>query len=122
MTYRYRKLTSTGDYTFGQNQKDFFTDIEAVTQACVTRLRLWRGTFWRDLNAGTPFTQQILGARGNPKNVLAIDGIIQGRILGTPEVLSIQDGVTLFNPNTRALTFSGNVQTLYSTTVIEVEI
>lgn len=121
MTIRYRKQTATGDYTFGQSQDDFFTGIKAVTQACVTRLKLWQGSWWRDINDGTPYLQQILGTRGGRENLIAIESIIQGRILGTQDVTAINNVQYQFNPDTRSSIFTGQVQTAYSEAPFELE-
>ena len=122
MTIKYRKRDATGDYVFGQSQDDFYNGIEAVTQACTTRMELWEGTWWRDLNDGTPFMQSILGTRGNPQNLQAIESILQGRILGTPDVVGISNAALAYTPATRSMIYTGNVQTAYSEAPIVLEL
>lgn len=118
MTLRYRKLTATGDYTFGQSNLDFYRDLEAVRQAIQTRLDLYLETFWRDLNDGLPMYQSILGQSGGEQNLTTIDQLIQARIQGTQDVLGIVNYNSDFNRNTRKYSFTATVQTAYSETFI----
>lgn len=115
---RYRKLSPTGDYTFGSGGNDFHTEIQAVAQAVQTRLQLYKESFWRDLNAGIPMFQRILGTPGSPANIVAIDNIIQQQIKGTQGVTSIVGFDSSFNAQTRQYQFTATIQTEYSTTVI----
>lgn len=122
MTIRYRRLDSNNDYSFGRGQGDFVTGIEAVAQACVTRLRLWKETFWRDLEDGTPYMQDIIATNGSIQNLRAISDIIQGRIAGTPDVLAVDNVFVQYFPDTRRLIFNGNVTTAYSTVTLSMEV
>lgn len=115
---RYRKLTATGDYTYGQGSQDFYTENEAVRQAIETRLKLYKGTFWRDLNAGLPLFQSILGSNGSEGNQQAIESILRQQILGTEGVQSIVELSSSFDPEQRQYLFTATVQTIYSTTVV----
>lgn len=116
---RYRKLTTTGDYSFGQGPLDFYIDnVEAVAQAIQTRLLLFKGAFWRALNEGLPMFQTILGGSGSAESRLGIDNLIQQRIRGTQGVLGILDYSSAFDPETRQYSFQATVQTIYSTTVV----
>lgn len=58
---RYRRIDENGDYTFGNGKYDFLVDIEAVPQAIKTKLNLFQGEWWEDLNEGLPFFQDIAG-------------------------------------------------------------
>lgn len=83
----YRRLSSLGDYTFGQGKGNYLSGVDATAQAILTRLRLYLGEWWEDQEDGLPMWQSILGARtGSTK---AIDRLIQQRILGTPNVTEI---------------------------------
>lgn len=117
-TMRYRALTATGDYTFGQNQQDFIFDIYACAQAIKTRLQLYKEAFWRDLTDGLPLFQSILGSPGSAANLLVVDQIIKQRILGTPHVVEILSYSSAFNPNTRGYSFRVEVLTDYSAAFI----
>lgn len=112
---RYRKLDSTGDYTFGQNNGNFYQNIpEAVGQAVKTRLGLIQGEWFLDITEGTPYSSRILGAG----MVATYDAAIQEVILGTQGVISILDYASNVDPNTRAATVSCKIDTIYGQTTI----
>ncbi len=117
-TMRYRKLSPTGDYVFGQSAADFYLDIEAVQQAIKTRLTLDKGSFWRDLEAGLPLTTEILGSPGSQSNLLQIDNIITEQIQGTTGVDRILNFSSEYDRTNRVYSYRAQVQTIYSTTVI----
>lgn len=116
---KYRRLTESGDYSFGSADQDFVYNLEACAQAIKTRLDLLLDTFWRDLSDGLPLFQRILGASGSESNLLAVDNIIQQRIRGTQGVTDIVSYSSTFNRDTRVYQFQATVQTEWSTTVIE---
>jgi len=60
MSVKYRRLIN-GDYSFGRNNGDFLTGIDAVSQAIRTRLLLLKGEWWEDTEQGLPLFQSILG-------------------------------------------------------------
>lgn len=86
---RYRQLTSTGDYIFGQGNLDYVKDREAVSQAIQTRLKLLLGEWWEDLEDGLPLFQTILLQRNNDDGIRTVDLLIQERVLTTPHVTGI---------------------------------
>lgn len=97
---------------FGGGQADFISDIDAVGQAAMTRLRLLQGEWWENLNDGLPLFQQILGqAKGNDQQ--AINLLIQQRILGTPFVSGIISLQSSYDPNSRTFTFYSVIQTQF---------
>jgi hypothetical protein len=104
-TVVYRRLSSEYEPVYGQGQNDFVADIYAVAQAIQTRLNLWLGEWWADLNDGLPMLQGILGVMGAGQGNYA-ELLIQERILGTPYVGSLSNVSSTYNPATRALTFS----------------
>lgn len=114
----YRKLTASGDYSFGQSAVNFYVDIDAVVQAIKTNLLLYQGSFWRVLNFGLPMFQNILGTPGSPANLTAIDNLVQGQIASTQGVIGITSYNSTFDKSTRQYQFNATVQTQYSTTVI----
>jgi hypothetical protein len=82
---KYRKLDENGDYVFGTGS-DFHRDTpEAVAQAVRTRLGLWQGEWFTDVEDGTPYLQSLLGKYTRP----LIDATIRKRILGTQGVTQI---------------------------------
>lgn len=82
---KYRRLSPTGDYTFGFGNSSFLTDADAVCQAIQTKLKMFKGEWWENINDGLPLFQQIAGRAG----ISAADLLIQSRILETPGVTSI---------------------------------
>ncbi len=106
----YRKLTSTGDYTFGQGASNFYVnDAQAVAQAVKTRLALWEGEWFLDTTEGTPYFQQILGAG----HVSTYDTAIQSVVLGTQGVVGITDYASAYDPSTRKVSVSMTISTIY---------
>jgi len=104
---RYRKLDANGDYTFGTGD-DFHTNTpETVAQAIKTRLKLWKGESFHDLDDGTPYREAVLDKSRNP------DVAIKQRILGTPGVSELQTFASTYDGNRRRLVVSARVQTIY---------
>ena len=83
---KYRTLTPEGDYSFGFGNASFVTGTEAVRQAIQTKLGMFKGEFWEDLNDGLPFFEQVAGNL----NKKVADMTIRPRILDTPHVSGIQ--------------------------------
>lgn len=110
---RYRKLSATGDYVFGQSAKSFLVNTpEAVAQAIYTRLMLWKGEWFLDETEGTPYTDEIVGHVSNDSSDVAI----RQRILDTPGVTEIVSyGSNVVN---RRLTIVADVDTAYGSTTI----
>lgn len=55
------KLDSAGDISFTNGKLDFVYDNDAIAQSLQTRLRHFKGEFFRDENAGTDWFGKILG-------------------------------------------------------------
>lgn len=107
---RYRTLSPTGDYVFGEGSTEFLINSpEAVAQAVKTRLGLATGEWFLDLNEGTPYATQILGEG----TLMLYDQAIQDRILGTQGVLSLDQYASVLDQETRALTVSCLISTIY---------
>ncbi len=116
---RYRKLSPTGDYTFGQNGTNFLVNSpEAVAQAVKTRLAIAVGEWFLDLTYGTPYQSKILGAG----RVATYDAAIQDVIVNTQGVTGIVQYSSTVNPNTRAASVFVVIDTLYGTTSLQVSI
>lgn len=112
---RYRKLSPTGDYVFGQGSNEFLVNSpEAVGQAVKTRLGLASGEWFLDSQEGTPYATQILGEGTQTLYDIAI----QNRILGTEGVTSIATYGSYLSPQ-RALTVECTINTLYGTTTVQ---
>lgn len=107
---RYRKLSSDGDYVFGSGKNDFLVNSpEAVAQAILTRLKLWLGEWFADTSDGTGWNQSIVGKQS--KNLYELT--LHQRVLETPGVKSIVDFQSTLDPDTRRLTVSMTVNTIF---------
>jgi hypothetical protein len=107
---RYRKLTATGDYQFGQQQADFWINQpEAVAQAVTTRLRLNVGDWFLDTTDGMDWKGKVLGNR----TVSTRDITLRARALLTPGVNSILNYNSSFDANSRAYAASFSLDTIY---------
>lgn len=105
---RYRALSPSGDYTFGQGAANFLVNSpDAVAQAILTRLNLWTNQWFLDLTAGTPYFPDIIGVGTKP----TYDAAIQNVILGTKGVLDISAYSS--SVTGRALSVNGTVDTIY---------
>lgn len=114
---RYRKLTDDGDYSFGNGQLDFLRDTpETVGQAVETRLRLWLGEWYLNIESGTPFMQGILGKKSQTQANITI----QDRVLNTQGVTNIQNFESVLNANARSLAVRFDIDTIYGPTPVEV--
>lgn len=112
-----RKMTAEGDYQLGRGNHLFFMNsAEGVCQNVQTRLALWRGSWFLDLRAGTPWIQEILGKHD------AVDIVLRDRILTTPGVLEILEFEAILNPDNRRITINATLKTRYGTGKVRSEI
>ena len=93
-------------------------DLYAVTQAIYTRLLLFRGEWWENLNLGTPMFQSILGTPGTLKNQQVMATLLNQVVAGTPFVSSVQDGTVSYNPANRQFSYSAVAQTAFGPVTI----
>lgn len=115
---RYRKLSLTGDYTFGNGQNDFWRDVpEAVGQACETRLLLWLGEWYLDIEDGTAYMQGVLGKYSQA----TADTTIQDRALGTQGLSDLDNYVSTVNPDDRGMDVAFDIDTIYGPTSVQLE-
>ncbi|EPU9086289.1 hypothetical protein ACV0PS_003690 [Enterobacter hormaechei] len=115
---RYRREDENSDYTFGQGDDTFLVNSpECVAQAVKTRFELWKGQWFLDATEGTPYIQSVLGKQRPEVYSLAI----RDRISTTPGVLSILSFDTVNNGNTRRVTFTASINTIYGKTTVTSE-
>jgi len=115
---RYRREDTDGDYTFGQGDNTFLINSpEAVAQAVKTRFNLWRGQWFLDITAGTPYIQSLLGKQRPEVYNLAI----RQHILQTQGVSSIISFDTSINSTTRRVTFTATINTIFGETPVKSE-
>jgi hypothetical protein len=115
---RYRKLSPTGDYTFGQSLGNYYIDqAECVQQSCFTRLQLNQGDWFLDTSAGVPWTTRVLGNKASPRTR---DIVIKSVILGTSGLVGIVPNTWSATQVLRQLSISAQVYTIYTATPIDV--
>lgn len=113
MSVKYRKQDADGDYVFGHSLYDFYNNIDAVTQAICTNLKLLEGEWWEDVKIGTPFFNKILGTKITTNTQQAIDLIVKDRILQTEGVSSVLEYNSELDVINRTLSFTAKVKTIY---------
>lgn len=114
----YRKLTPSGDYSFGSSALDFYRDVPAaVGQAAQTRLLLWLGEWFLDIDSGTPFMTGILGKHSKE----TADTTIQDRILGTEGMVDIEDYESIIDADSRRMSVTCSINTIFGPTSLEID-
>lgn len=118
---RYRQLSPTGDYTFGQGQLNFLTDSPAaVAQVVETYLKLWLGEWYLNVNDGTPWLEEIMGYHQDSKETA--DQALIGVILQLPGVVDVNNWQSEYDAATRSYTsISATLDTIYGQTALEVQ-
>lgn len=113
---RYRKWRKGTDVQFGHGPADYWEDDpRGVAQAVVSRLRLLREEWFLDLQEGTPYVGGVFGKHTKA----SYDPVIRQRILGTQGVTGIAEYDSVWDPDTRALTISVTIDTIYGPAAIE---
>jgi hypothetical protein len=108
-----RRLDVDGDMTFGQGLANFAQDAEAVAQNVRTRLYLILGEWFLDVEDGVPYLQSIFV---KPADLALSESILKARIVDTEGVQELTNFQFLFDRNTRQVTVTGTVRTVYGTT------
>ena len=116
---RYRKLTNTGDYSFGNSQLDFYVNSpQAVDQVVLTALRLWLGEFFINTNAGMPYIEGVLGYHSQAEADATTIAYI-GQQQGVVNVVSFESKI---DPDTRNYSVVNCViNTLYGQTQVQMD-
>lgn len=114
---RVRKLSPTGDMTFGNGLLDFWINVpEAVAQTVKTSYLLWLGEWYLDTSLGMPWVQGVLGKHNqDTADVTVLDyGLsIQG-------VADIQNFQSSSDQNPRLYTASFLLDTIYGITPVQI--
>lgn len=111
---RYRRLSKSGDYTFGQGQENFLINSPAaVAQAVKTRLLLLTDEWFVDITDGTDYAGQVLGMHTSG----TYDQEIRGRILDTQGVDSIESYSS--TRSGRDLQVAATINTVYGLATVE---
>lgn len=110
----YLALDSSYDPIFADGTS--LTGAQAVAQAILTRLKLFLGEWWEDLNLGLPVFQQMLGQLGSQKGLAAIDLAIRTNIEGAPFVSNVIDVQTSFVDGN--FSFTATAQTVFGVVTV----
>lgn len=105
-----RKLSDTDDMTYGQGRSNFIGQSAAVAQAVYTRLRLLRGEWFLDTDAGVPYLQDVTI---KPANLSLAESAIKQAIIETDGIKELRAFQLLFDPATRRATVQATVTTDY---------
>lgn len=108
---KYRKLDNKGDYSFGSGLSDFIYDKNAITQAIKTKILLFYGEWWEQVDDGIPMFQSILGAYDTETVKLASNRLMIDRIRQVDGVTDVSEAKT--NVIGRKLYLSYRVDTIY---------
>lgn len=81
----YLALDAQNDPIFADGTS--LTGVDAVAQAILTRLRLFYGEWWENLNIGLPVLQLMLGKLGSQRGLNAMALAIQNNVQGAPYVI-----------------------------------
>jgi hypothetical protein len=121
---RYRRLTESGDYSFGQGRLEYQEGLQAVMQAIKTKLLLLKSEWWEELEDGLPLFQKILLQRGTEEGLRIVELTVRDRIMDTPHVLDVTSYEADYDRNTRKYTATITVSTDYgnAATIYELEV
>lgn len=113
----YLRLDSNNDPVFDPDAE--LSNIDAVAQAILTRLKLFQGEWWSNLNDGTPMFQEIIGQRASQSGLQIMALALSNRIAGTPYVSGVQDVNISFNAKNRTLSFSCTALTSFGNVPVQ---
>ena len=104
-----RALSSTGDFTFGSGNANYATEERAIAQNIASRVRSWKNDCFFDFEAGIDWLNRLdKGQKDNLVNDIKI------LLIQTEGVVKINSVSVNENRDTRALTMTYNVDTIYS--------
>jgi hypothetical protein len=116
-TLRVRKLSPSGDMTFGASQLNFLIDTPAaVGQIVQTALLLWYGEWYLDITLGMPWIEGVLGKH----NQATADTTVQDYILQLTGVTNIENFQSQNNQANRLYTATMNLDTEFGETEVAI--
>jgi hypothetical protein len=113
------KQTDDGDLALESNRLSLVDGRLQVRQALLARLRVFRGEWFLDQEAGTPWFQEILGKNLNPGGA---ESAIKGVIRETPGVLRLIEFSFTVDRRTRVATVDFSVETEEGALALQEEI
>jgi len=112
---RYRREDKNSDYVFGAGDKSALSNSpETVAMAVKSRLDLSSGDWFLDDREGTPYKESVLGKQRSDIYNTAIRDRISGT-KGVSEILSYQSEI---NFDTRKITITASIKTVYGQTEV----
>jgi hypothetical protein len=119
-------LGADGDIALGADGGPYLTSgLAGVAQLCRTALLLFRGEWFRDLDAGVawmandvvPEVRAILGQR---LDEAAVRAAVRGAVLAVPGVLALTRLEVALDARTRRLTITWAARTVFGDTPVDV--
>jgi hypothetical protein len=111
--------TEDGDLALQSNRMQLCDGKTQLKQALLARLRVFRGEWFLDLQAGTPYFEQILGKNNNPGGP---EGALKEVITQTPGVRSLQEFSFELDRRTRVAAVSFTVDSDFGPLSLQEEI
>lgn len=114
---RYRKVTEDGDFSFGASELDYLRDVpEAVGRAAQSRLLLFLGEWFLDVEEGTPYFISILGKHSQAE----ADATIQDRVINTQGMVGIENYASEVDPVNRRMSAAMDINTIYGPSTLDI--
>lgn len=116
---RVRKLSDTGDYTFGSGQNNYWVNVpEGVAQVVKTTLQLVQGEWYLNVNSGTPYFQGVIGKHSKQIADVTLVSVISD-VQGVVDILNYE---SVLDENTRKYSsISGTLNTIYGPTELDIQ-
>lgn len=110
----YLALDSSYDPVFADNTS--LTGTQAVSQAILTRLKLFQGEWWEDLTVGLPVFQSMISQLASTRGLAAMELLVSQNIQGTPYVTGV-DSVRVAFTNGQFI-YSANAHTAFGVVTV----
>jgi hypothetical protein len=112
-----RKLSSTGDMTFGSSQLNLMSNTpQTVAQVVQTSFLLWLGEWYVDTSLGMQWIQGVLGKH----NQTTADLTVQNYALGIQGVVDISNFSSVDTQDNRNYLASLTIDTIYGPTPVQI--
>lgn len=91
----------------------FVTGVAAVAQAAMIRLKTFAGEWFQDLDRGVPMYEDVLG---QPFDETKVRAAFYNELIDTEHVITVTEFTLSFNSETRHLTVSWRLKTVFGDT------
>lgn len=106
-----RRLSPTGDMTFGLGLSNFAEASEACAQNVSTRLKLILAEWFLDISAGVPYVEQVFNETSSQQ---LVESVLKKTILETTDVQSINSFSMVLDHRTRVAEINVALTTVYN--------